>query len=162
MACLNRMRVVLIIIAAVMIIGTATKAVEVEEDREVMGLSMDQYDVNDGRCLPAENCQECFDCLGCKENEMGDIDCLSCKENEMGACSAQGTPGNVIMCKCVRSFQGAWEKYNSWKGHIFVEINEIHVLTFWFSYNWFTSNFSIKLGVLRTFAHNKVCMIILK
>ena len=41
MACLNKMLLALTIIAAGMIIGTATKAVDVEEYREVMGHGMD-------------------------------------------------------------------------------------------------------------------------
>ena len=73
MACLNKMLLALTIIAAGMIIGTATKAVEIEEYREVMGQGMDpsawKMD-NYGTSLPKDKCQRCYDSLGscnCKE-----------------------------------------------------------------------------------------------
>ena len=85
MACLNNMPVVLIIIAAGMIIGTANKAIEVEEHRQAMGLSTDQYDFNYGKCLPSQDCKQCHACL-------------SCKDNEMSVCSTIN--GDVFSCKC--------------------------------------------------------------
>ena len=67
------MLLALTIIAAGMIIGTATKAVEIEEYREVMGQGMDpsawKMD-NYGTSLPKDKCQRCYDSLGscnCKE-----------------------------------------------------------------------------------------------
>jgi len=59
------MLLALTIIAAGMIIGTAAKAVEVEEYRQVMGQGVDHSDVNYGRCNHVQDCDQCFDCLTC-------------------------------------------------------------------------------------------------